>query len=335
MYQKKTQKWVLSTTIVALIFSFSISCFAFEKEIKTMTSVLSENILKAGRKTIAVVDFNDLQGNVTELGRFFAEEFSVALASAGKDFEVVDRTNLKTILIEHKLSTTGIIDPQTARKLGQIAGVDALITGTITPFGDTVRVTVKILDTNTARVIGATSGDIAKTKAIDELLSKGISGNSQNQGSSTVPVQQSGQGSFLKSAFKVDVNDLTFQVQDCKLTGDKLLCNVLVTNNLEDRDIYIYTSSYDNEQMRTRMIDQDGNENGVAIVQTGDRSWSTEKGQGQLNKIFPSGIPTRVSFWFKNITMPVTSITIDIAFATLISGWKYFRAQLKKIPVSN
>lgn len=330
------QKWVLSTTIVALIFSFSISCFAFEKEIKTMTSVLSEYILKAGRKTIAVVDFNDLQGNVTELGRFFAEEFSVALASADKGFEVVDRTNLKTILIEHKLSTTGIIDPQTARKLGQIAGVDALITGTITPFGDTVRITVKILDTNTARVIGATSGDIAKTKAIDELLAKGISGNTQIMGSTTIPSQQAGQGPTLKSAFKVDVNDFTFQVQECKQTGDKLLCSVLVTNNLEDRGINIYTSRLDDEKSRTRMIDQDGNEIGVTIVQTGDRSCSSEKNEYKLEKILSSGIPTRISFWFKNVAIPVTFITIDIAFQSVKNNqWSDFRAQLKKIPVTN
>lgn len=147
---------------------------AYEKEIKSISSTLAENIAKAGKRMIAVVDFTDLQGNVTELGRFLAEEFSVAFAAAGKGFEVVDRTHLKSILAEHKLSATGIIDPQTARKLGQIVGVDALITGTITPFGDSIRLSVKILDTATAKVIGASSGDIAKTKAIEELLARGI-----------------------------------------------------------------------------------------------------------------------------------------------------------------
>lgn len=43
---------------------------------------------------------------MTELGRFIAEEFSVVLASAGKGFIVVDRTHLKKILVEHKLSST-------------------------------------------------------------------------------------------------------------------------------------------------------------------------------------------------------------------------------------
>lgn len=162
--------------IISLIFllispNFSI---AYEKEIRSISSTLGENITKAGKRMIAVVDFTDLQGNVTELGRFLAEEFSVAFAGAGRGFEVVDRTHLKTLLAEHKLSASGIIDPQTARKLGQVAGVDALITGSITPFGDSIRLSVKILDTATAKMIGASSGDIAKTKAIEELLARGI-----------------------------------------------------------------------------------------------------------------------------------------------------------------
>jgi TolB-like protein len=160
---------------VTILILFSTTLFSFEKEIKAMSATLSECIIAAGNKTIAVVDFTDLQGNVTELGRFFAEEFSGTLASSGKGFKIIDRTHLKTLLAKHKLSTTGIIDPQTARKLGQIAGVDSLITGTITPFGDTIRLSVKVLETNTAMVIGAASGDIAKTKAIEELLGKGIS----------------------------------------------------------------------------------------------------------------------------------------------------------------
>ena len=161
----------ISITFLLLVSNITM---AYEKEIKSLSASMAENIAKAGKKTIAVVDFTDLQGNVTELGRFIAEEFSVALAGAGKGFEVVDRTHLKSIIAEHKLSSTGIIDPQTARKLGQIAGVDALITGTITPFGDSVRLSVKVLATDTAKIIGASSGDIAKTKAIEELLARGI-----------------------------------------------------------------------------------------------------------------------------------------------------------------
>lgn len=168
----------LTTFFCILLLAFSIILpkltLAYEQEINSLSTAMAEKIVTAGKKTVAVVDFTDLQGNVTELGRFLAEEFSVAIAGTSKGFEVVDRTHLKSILAEHKLSATGLIDPQTARKLGQIAGVDAIITGTITPFGDSIRVSVKVLDTATAKVISASTGNIAKTKAIEELLTRGI-----------------------------------------------------------------------------------------------------------------------------------------------------------------
>ena len=148
--------------------------FAYEEEIRDISANMAEKISAAGKKTIAVVDFTDLQGNVTELGRFLPEEFSTALVNTGKGFVVIDRIHLKSILKEHKLSASGIIDPTTARKLGKIAGVQALITGTVTPFGDNVRITVKILDTETAKIIGASTANLAKTKAIEELLARGI-----------------------------------------------------------------------------------------------------------------------------------------------------------------
>lgn len=160
--------------IAILVLFATVSAFAYEKEIKNLSATITENITNAGKKTVAVVDFTDLQGNITELGRFLAEELSVDLTMTAKGFEVIDRTHLKSILTEHKLSMSGLVDPNTVKKLGQIAGVDAIVTGSITPFGDSIRVTCKVIATDTARVIGAGKGDIAKTKAIEELLARGI-----------------------------------------------------------------------------------------------------------------------------------------------------------------
>ncbi len=76
------------------------------EEMRTLSSAVAEDIGKAGMKAVAVVDFTDLQGNITELGRFLAEDFAVELMSAAKrfGFELIDRTHLNAILSEHKLS---------------------------------------------------------------------------------------------------------------------------------------------------------------------------------------------------------------------------------------
>ena len=109
--------------LLVLVTALFVPSFCAGQDVKDLSPQLSSAITKSGRKTVAVVDFTDLQGCVTEFGRFLAEEFSVALATGSGGFEVIDRTNLKTLLQEHKLAATGIIDPQTARKVGEIAGV--------------------------------------------------------------------------------------------------------------------------------------------------------------------------------------------------------------------
>jgi TolB-like protein len=173
--------------ILLAVLLLSQPTLAYEQEVKQLSAQMAEAIAKSGKKTVAVVDFTDLQGNVTELGRFLAEELSTDLATAAKDFEVIDRTHLKSLLQEYKLASTGIIDPQSAKKLGEIAGVQALVTGSITPFGDSVRLSAKVLDVSTARMIGGFSADIPRTKAVEELLAKGI--NSSGAGAPSTASQ--------------------------------------------------------------------------------------------------------------------------------------------------
>jgi TolB-like protein len=173
--------YILFFSAFLLLLSFSISD-AYEKEIKALSASLAENIVTSGKKSVAVVDFADLQGNVTELGRFLSEEFSVALSESGKRFEVVDRAHLNSILKEQKLSLSGLVDPKTVQKIGALAGVECLVTGTLTPFGDSIRIAVKALDTSTARVIGGSRGDIARTKAIEELLGTLVQPEPQGDG---------------------------------------------------------------------------------------------------------------------------------------------------------
>jgi hypothetical protein len=40
------------------------------QEIRGITDKLSESLSRSGKKKVAVVDFTDLQGNVTELGSY-------------------------------------------------------------------------------------------------------------------------------------------------------------------------------------------------------------------------------------------------------------------------
>ena len=282
-------------------------------------------IATAGKKTIAVVDFTDLQGSVTELGRFFAEEFSVALAGAGKGFEVVDRTHLKSIIAEHKLSSTGIIDPQTARKLGKIAGVGALITGTITPFGDTIRLSVKVLDTETAKVIGASTGNIAKTKAIEELLAKGIEIGPQAATAGTaLPKPAKPKEKRYVALQKVEESNFSFELKECRMSGTNVTCHLLITNNDQDRKLRI-DGGRNFYAPLSRIFDDSGNEYKAIEARLGRK-----KGD-QPTILLISGIPTRASICFGKVALKTNMITL---LELGCEAGKDFRVQFRDIPLS-
>lgn len=49
-------------------------------------------------------------------------------------FTVVERAGLEKVLAEHNISVSGFMSPSTTKKIGQILGVDVLLTGEITGY---------------------------------------------------------------------------------------------------------------------------------------------------------------------------------------------------------
>jgi len=295
---------------LAMVFCLVAVCnsLAYEAEIRKLSATMAEKIVSAKKAKVAVVDFTDLQGGVTELGRFIAEEFSVALAGAGKGFKVVNRTHLKSIVRENKLSVTGIIDPDTARKLGKIAGVEALITGTLTPFGDSVRISAQILDTTTAEIIDANSGNIAKTEAVKVLLATSVTLGTYSaspKGKSGKPLQSVEAGGFI------------FQLRSCKLSNKVMKFHCLITNTGKDKELLIYGN------WRSRFFDYEGNEYGASKAQIGN-----SQSDRYVNKILISGVPTKASLSFGEISPEIRGIS---AFEIDCNS---FKVQLRNVPFS-
>lgn len=205
------------------------------QDLKPVSATLAARIATSGRKTIAVVDFTDLEGNATRLGRFLAEEVSVDLVAEAKGFDVIDRTHLKTILQEHRLSATGLIDPQTARKLGLIAGADALLTGTMTPLGDSIRLDLKVLDTQTAKMLTAASTDIPKTPAITSLLNEQTFSSSPTASSDSPGAQPLKNVLANQAEVTAEESRFLFAVRKCQRSGKVLTCTGYVKNKSEKR----------------------------------------------------------------------------------------------------
>src|ERR1700683_685327 len=85
---------ILGITVLFLLMSPA----ARGQDLRPIASTIAARLAASNHKTLAVVDFTDLEGNVTKLGRFQAEEFSVDLMEDAKGFDVIDRTHLKSLL---------------------------------------------------------------------------------------------------------------------------------------------------------------------------------------------------------------------------------------------
>lgn len=92
----------------------------------------------AAKKRIAVVDLEDKSSGQHSgwhnVGSGMADMITTALMRSGK-YTVLERQQLHKIFDEQKLGASGTVTPQSAPKMGQLLGVQYLVTGSVTEFG--------------------------------------------------------------------------------------------------------------------------------------------------------------------------------------------------------
>lgn len=120
-------------------------------------------------RRVAVLPFSPAGRPDAEGGMILAERIVSRLAGSG-DLEVVERTLLDRVLAEQRLGTTGALDPRQAREMGRLLNVDAIVTGTFTPMADRrVEVHARLIDAQTARILGAASARVEKEWEEDQM----------------------------------------------------------------------------------------------------------------------------------------------------------------------
>jgi curli biogenesis system outer membrane secretion channel CsgG len=93
----------------------------------------------ADKPRVAVLEFKNKADNQWWYhgGAQAAQDvFVTELFKSGK-FRVVDREQLDAIMQEKGLTLSGDVDPKTAMKIGKLLGVNYLLTGAVTEYGNT------------------------------------------------------------------------------------------------------------------------------------------------------------------------------------------------------
>jgi len=197
-----------------------------EMSLRDLVKQIVSSVEESGKKKVAVLEFSDLDGRVTNFGMYLAEELITRLFKT-KRFEVVERQLLNKVLTEQKLFTTGLIDPNSAKRLGRILGVDAIVSGTITDLGRYLKVNARIISTETGKVFAVAATRVIKDDTVKELMSrvsKTVRPTVRPVGKSTKKVGVGVRSVSEKVFFKEDFSDVPEgMIPEGWIGGEKLL----------------------------------------------------------------------------------------------------------------
>jgi curli biogenesis system outer membrane secretion channel CsgG len=221
-------------------------------------SGLADNLValvkQHANKKVTVLDFTDLQGGQSELGRYIAEQLTMDLVMSKHDFAVLDRANLKSILAEHKLTAEGLVNPDNAKQLGQFAGVDALIIGNIIPINSDIKLNVKIITTDTAEIVGGAKSSFKSDATVEKFLAQPVARATSNGGDS---------GPQDGPAVIKNFGDLQVQLQSLHVvsSGEKeFLLTMVFTNQNPSKSIWVAINTDLGMAIQGTLTDPQGNE---------------------------------------------------------------------------
>jgi len=163
--------------LLTLLAFLSGNCLAADasqnRSLTEACSKLAVFMAKAQKKKLAVMDITGVDGRPTELGKTIAEDLIVEFFAAEKmNFVVVDRSNLNRLLEEQKRASEGFLkldDARRLKELGRLTGADAFLFGTIAEVGEQFQITLKIVATDTAEIVGAARMSIPRSDDVRVL----------------------------------------------------------------------------------------------------------------------------------------------------------------------
>ncbi len=239
--------------------------------IRDLGDQISATATREQKRRIAILPLRELQGGGSVLGAFLSEELTTVLVQSGK-FQIIERSQLDRILSELKLDRSGLIDAESAKKVGKISGADAILTGTITDLATYVGVNCRMIDGQTGQVQGAAQVKIVKDADVNKIMAMAIAEG--NQADRNPPTPPGPSGSKKEVAVRQEANGISFELKGCAGAGSNVDCDFLVLSTETDQVIYLRARG-------SRLVDSEGNEVGASECRIGSAT-SREGNEARL-----------------------------------------------------
>ncbi len=150
----------------------------YDKAMIALANQVAQRVKDKQKRNIIVWRFLDTKKNTTAIGKYIREDFGIHFIDVSDQFTVLDRNDVKEQLMEeHELVDQGFIDMESVKRLGVLLSADAIVTGTVDVGLHSLRVRVKLIDTETGRSIAG----IIKNIPIDTNMRYILDGSGINK----------------------------------------------------------------------------------------------------------------------------------------------------------
>ncbi len=297
---------------------------------------ITKSIPEGSRKGVAVMDFNTLDGSVTVLGRFIGEELITRLFETER-LKVIERSLLEKAIEELKFNTSDLVDPTIAKQVGKVVGADAIVTGTLSDLGDSVKINARVIMVESGEVIGAAGAQIMKDTAIRDMLSKSLNSSFRSGQKMREEIESETSSKVIektelpgKSQWIADVKDYLFELHNCISYARSITCNLSIVNKGKDRELTIGTIQYRvDHRAYTIMYDNFGNEYRAGRFTLANNS-QDNKG---VKSFLVSGVPVKATVKFEEVSPQASSISL-LKIECQLSHWgDPFEIEFRNVPI--
>jgi flagellar FlgO protein len=236
--------WILLSLLVC------VAPPARAQDLNKLATELAARIRAVKHDRVTVADFVDLDKKPNKLGKFLTQKLQLALADPKHGLSVVDQSQLPQLFDQIEKLNEGLLDPATGKQLGKITGVEVVIVGTVMVSSMSVKLDVKAIDLQTAKLITGESSSISRIgfNPVDKLAKEvdgedsEIASSENDTDSRSSSVQRSAVKSKAPTRIRRD-QGVTFELNGCSLSGDALVCALTVTSEARDRRLEISSDS--------------------------------------------------------------------------------------------
>jgi len=156
-------KVFMKSMVVLLVLFFGAAGSVNADEYDKMAKILAKGANELKNKKIAVLPFPYHDGGTSSGSTEISERLTTRLVGRN-GIVVIERSLLDKVFDEMKLEKTGAVDPDTAKQLGKVLGVEAIVTGTLIDLQDEkTEVNARLIKTETGEVFTACTQEVERT----------------------------------------------------------------------------------------------------------------------------------------------------------------------------